>query len=264
LKSGTFPNAKKQSKNNPFEHGESPKINHHVILNTYDYLCSMGKTLTVREMPKWDRPREKMMVLGPGGLSETELLAIILQCGTRGETVISMSQRMLRKGLMSLSTKSIRELRRTCGIGFAKATQIAAVFELARRIAEERAKPKTKINNISDIADVYIERLSGLNQERFIAVFLDTRNNILAEKTITLGILDSSIIHPRELFGEAVRESASRIILIHNHPSGDPEPSKEDINVTKALKKAADVMGIPLMDHIIIGAGCYKSVLDSF
>ncbi len=220
--------------------------------------------LKIKDLPHSERPREKLIAHGVTVLSNAELLAIILRTGTKNENILQLSQRLLAEyGLKSLASIRIGTLQQVAGIGEAKACQIMACFELSRRISAYREEQKTQIKNAADVAAYYLPQLSSLRQEHLIGVYLDTKNRILKEETIFIGTLDSSLIHPREIFHRAVTECAASIILIHNHPSGDPSPSKEDISMTKQIQTAGTIMGIEILDHIIIGDNRYYSFKES-
>ena len=204
-----------------------------------------------------------MKQLGSYVLTDAEVLAIILQKGTRGENVIDMSNRLISKyGLDKLSSCSIDELKDIKGIGEAKALQIKAIFELSKRIRAGKIC-ETTVNNSADVAKYYMAKLGDKKKEYFIAVFLDSKNKIISDKVISIGTLNASLVHPREVFKEAMKASANAIILVHNHPSGDPEPSEEDIMITKKLQDVGETVGITILDHIVIAKNKYHSFNDS-
>jgi len=209
--------------------------------------------MKILDIPKDNRPRERFLKLGAQVLSDAELLAIILRTGTINENVIDMSNRLINEyGLENLYQCSLKELQKIKGMGEAKAMQILAISELTKR--QSLAKnPIKKITCAKDVFDLYHERLKDEKQEHFIVIMLDTKNNIIAEETVFKGTLDASIVHPREIFKTAVRNSASKIILLHNHPSGDPAPSREDLEITEKLSNSGDELGIKVLDHVIIG-----------
>ncbi len=216
--------------------------------------------LTIKEFPKEERPRERLMLHGPKALSNAELLAVILRNGSKKENVLELSRRLLQENnLKSLSRKRINTLRNTLGIGEAKACQICACFELSRRLAAFSEQKGSSITQAKDIARRMIPSMSSLKKEHFKALFLNTRQAIIKEETIFIGTLNSSLIHPREIFSAAIEEGAAAIILLHNHPSGDPLPSEEDEEVTAQLVQAGKIIGIEVLDHIIIGHKKYFS-----
>ncbi|NLW17276.1 MAG: DNA repair protein RadC [Firmicutes bacterium] len=216
----------------------------------------MPKPLLIKEMAKQERPRERMLRLGPRELSNAELLAIILGTGVRGESALHLANRLLTRfgdirGLLELSTD---ELQKEPGIGIAKACQLAAISELAVRIAESRMH-ETVIRRPEDLALFLMPYFQQLSQEEFVVVLLDTKNKVISKRTIFRGSLNASIVHPREVFKYAIRHSAAAILVAHNHPSGDPTPSREDIDVTRRLVEAGRIIGIEVLDHVVFGDG---------
>ncbi|MBL7055341.1 DNA repair protein RadC [Candidatus Woesearchaeota archaeon] len=207
------------------------------------------------------RPRERVKANGVEVLSDPELLAIILQNGSQGENVIDLSHRLINTfGLDKLNSLSLQELMKIKGIKLAKASKLIAAFELSKRVNSGKICEKI-VSNAADIASHYMEKLKDLKKEHFIAVFLDTKNKIICDKVISIGTLNSSLVHPREVFKEAIKVSANAIILVHNHPSGDCEASDEDRRITKILMGAGEMVGIKILDHIIIGEGKkYESI----
>ncbi len=212
------------------------------------------KSFTVRDLPPAERPRERLQKLGAEALSVQEILAVILGRGIAGESVMMTAQRLLSEfgSLKKMAGASIEELSRVKGIGPAKASQIKAAFELANRQQFE-VEDKPVVRTPEDVAGVVKSRLKDKKREHFLALLLDTRGRLIRPAEISVGSLDSSIVHPREVFKEASAASAASVIFVHNHPSGDPEPSEDDIELTKKLVKAGDVMGIAVLDHVIIG-----------
>ncbi|MCK4967172.1 DNA repair protein RadC [bacterium] len=201
------------------------------------------------------------MNLGPEKLSDAELIAILLGSGTGKVTAVDVAKRLLieYKGLNLLSERPISDLKRMKGIGSAKAVKLMAAFEIGRRIASGGNIKKEKIVSPENVADYYIPLMKHLKKEVFKIVLLDSSNQIIKDVEISKGSLNANVVHPREVFKEAVSESAASIILIHNHPSGNAQPSEDDIAVTKKLVEAGKIMGILVCDHIIIGDGEYKS-----
>lgn len=210
-----------------------------------------------------DRPREKLIKNGANTLSDSELLAIILGTGSKKESVINVSNKLFSKyNVKSLSRLSIGTLKKELGIGDAKACQVVACFELGRRLARFKADKKPLIKDARSVAKIFIPEMSSLKKEHFKGIYLDSRKRIIREETIFIGSLNESVIHPREIFEIALNENAAALILLHNHPSGDPKPSSEDIEITKELVKAGDILGIPVLDHIIIGNQKYTSLRE--
>jgi len=220
--------------------------------------------LRIRDLPLEERPRERLVKYGAESLSTAELLAIILRTGTKSDNVVNLSNRILRDySLSRLSRASVSELSKIHGVGLAKATQIAACFELARRLEAHSDKPKPRIKGPEDAYRLVAPGLGNLKRETFKALYLDTKNQLIREETISIGTLDASIVHPREVFKTAIQESAAAIILAHNHPSGDPEPSRQDVELTQRLSEAGKLIGIEVLDHIIVGDGRFVSLKDS-
>ncbi len=216
----------------------------------------MPKPLLIKDMAEQERPRERMLRLGPQALSNAELLAIILATGVRGESALHLADRLLTRfgdvrGLLELSTD---ELQMEPGIGVAKACQLAAISEFAVRIAESRMYDAT-IRQPEDLAAVLMPYFQQLAHEEFVVVLLDTKNKIVSRRTIFRGSLNASIVHPREVFKYAIRHSAAALLAAHNHPSGDPTPSREDIEVTRRLVEAGKIIGIEVLDHVVFGDG---------
>ena len=205
------------------------------------------------------RPRERLLKYGIQNLSDAEILAIVLRTGTRGkkgqkgENAIEMADRLIQQyGLDKLSECSLKELQEINGIGPAKSMQIQTLFEFNKRHNMAK-KPIKKITCAKDVFDYFHERLKDEKQEHFYILMLNSQNNIIGDQLISKGILDTSIIHPREVFKPAIKNSASKIILIHNHPSGNPNPSQEDLDITEKIIKAGEEISIKVLDHIIIG-----------
>lgn len=222
------------------------------------------KRFDFNNIPKTERPRERMLELGAQYLSNIELIAILIGSGTKEESVIDLSSRVLMhfEGLKLLKEATIEELTAIKGIGPAKGVVILAALELGRRLSKYQPEERYVIRSPEDGADYVMEDLRTLNQEHFVALYLNTKNQIIHTQTIFIGTLNSSVVHPREIFKEAVRRSAASLIVAHNHPSGDPTPSPEDIHVTKRLVKSGKIMGIELLDHIIIGNRKYISLKE--
>lgn len=227
----------------------------------------MGKdfSYTIKDLPEDERPREKLYKYGPKALSNTELLAIIIRTGNRENTAIEISQKLLagkKEGIYFLSDTNIQEITKVKGIGKCKAAQILAAVELGKRVMSGTSKDKSRITSPSDIADILMLDMVHLKKEHFRIVMLDTKNQIIGIEDISIGSLNSSIVHPREVFKEAIARSSASIILVHNHPSGDPTPSKEDISITRRLSEGGEILGIKVLDHIIIGNKRYISLKE--
>jgi DNA repair protein RadC len=212
-----------------------------------------------------ERPREKMLKQGEKTLSNAELLAILLRTGTKNKNAIELANYIINKdlqGIRSLQDLTIEELCEIDGIGKSKASQIKAALELGVRISS--AKPnKYKVKNPWDIYKYYMESLRYEQKEIFKVVLLNTKNEIITDVDVSVGTLNSSLVHPREVFKEAIKRSSNKMILIHNHPSGSVEPSNEDKNITDRLIKCGEIIGIEVIDHIIIGDGLYYSFKEN-
>ena len=210
-------------------------------------------------MPKQNRPRERFLKHGPEALSDAELFAILLRTGTIQENVIDMSNRLIAEyGLDKLFDCSLKELQEIKGIGPSKAMQILAMAELGKRHKDSQ-KVVRFLSSAKKVFEFMHERLRDEKQENFIIVLLNNRNHYISDHLITKGILDSSIIDSREVFKPAIKNSASKIILVHNHPSGDPTPSQEDLEVTEKIADAGELLGIKVLDHVIVGKDKYWS-----
>jgi len=210
-----------------------------------------------------NRPIERLNKLGAGALSDAELLAIILRTGTKTENVIDLSNKVLSLyNLSKLTDCSTTELKQIKGIGITKSSQILSIIELCKRINLAKSNI-TKITCAKDVFELMQPKIGHLKQEVFVVLLLDSKNNIIKEEIIAKGTLNSTLIHPREVFKLAIKESANSIILVHNHPSGDPIPSTQDIEVTKKLIEVSDKLDIDLFDHLIIGKETFFSFEDN-
>lgn len=216
---------------------------------------SIVSQLPMREVHEADRPRERFLRQGPDSLSNQELLAILLRTGTKEESVLMLANRILVQfeKLHALKHATVEEMIGIKGVGEAKAIQILAAIELGKRLAQKEMDSKYTIRSPEDAAHFLMPEMTSLQQENFVALFLNVKNQIVHKQTIFVGSLNASIVHPREIFREAIRRSAASILVAHNHPSGNPTPSPEDIDVTKRLIEAGLIVGIELIDHIIIG-----------
>jgi DNA repair protein RadC len=223
----------------------------------------MKNSYTIHDLPPSERPRERLARLGTEALSTQEILAIILGKGIKGEPVMALAHNLLITfgNLNNLANATLIELSKIKGIGAAKGTQIKAAFELGKRLDDSFSiNSKEHIRSPEDVIKEVQKSLKGKKKEHFLALFLDTRNHPIETRTISIGSLDSSIVHPRELFKEAISHSAASIILVHNHPSGDTEPSDEDIKLTKRLIEVGQVLGIEILDHVVISDHAYLSM----
>ncbi|AQS59963.1 RadC family protein [Desulforamulus ferrireducens] len=216
----------------------------------------------IRELPPEQRPRERMLKEGAASLSDIDLLAIMLRTGTAKASAMELAAAVLSRfqDLRRLSQATIEELSEIKGIGPVKAVQIKAALELGRRLASLPAEERPVIRCPEDVCSLLMEDLRNLDREYFLALLLNTKNQVLARETISIGTLNASMVHPRELFKVAIRRSAAAVILVHNHPSGDPTPSREDITLTKRLIEAGEIIGIDVLDHIVIGDNRFTSL----
>ncbi|WP_025688044.1 RadC family protein [Paenibacillus zanthoxyli] len=223
-----------------------------------------SSTFMLRDLPHEERPRERMMQYGAESLSQAELLAILLRTGTRQESAIHVAQRILGQvgGLRRLADLSIEEMMDIKGIGPAKAVQLKAGIELGRRMSNSRLGQLVTIRSPHDAADILTEQLRYLQKEHFVCLFLNTKNHVIAQETLSMGSLNASIVHPREVFRAAIKCSSASIICAHNHPSGDPTPSPEDISLTRRLLEAGEIVGIDVLDHLIIGDDGFVSMKE--
>jgi len=216
-------------------------------------------------IPRWpahERPRERLLKHGAETLSDAELLAILIRSGTRKRTAVDLARALLAdcETLGALASRSIEDLRQR--LGTAKAAAVVAAFELGRRSAASHNASNPRVHSPEDIARRYIPLMRELKKEQFRVVLLDSANHILRDVRITEGILNSSLVHPREVFKPAITEPAAAIILLHNHPSGNPDPSGEDLQITRQLVDASKIIGIPVHDHIIIAGNTYTSFAE--
>lgn len=216
---------------------------------------------TIKSIPMEERPQEKLLKYGAGSLSNSELLAVILRTGSKNENVIMLSQRILKedgKGLRNIAEGTLDKFKTYKGISNVKAAKLLALAEISKRISTLKLE-KIKISSPNDAAVVMMEEMRYYKKEYFKIILLDTKNNIIRVSEISVGSLNSSIVHPREVFREAIENSSSSIILVHNHPSGETEPSHEDIILTNRLVECGKILGIRVIDHIIIGDGIFYS-----
>lgn len=221
-------------------------------------------SLMIRDLPLDERPRERLLTEGAEFLSNAELLAILLRTGTKNQSALQMAHYILQEteGLKFLNEMTIEELMTIKGIGRSKAIHLLASMELGKRMAR---KPLTKISAIyspEDCVAFLSAEMKHLTQEHFVVIFLDTKNYVIGKKTIFIGSLNKAIVHPREVFKEAIKRSSASIICAHNHPSGDPTPSEQDIGLTHRLYEAGELIGIKVLDHLIIGDEQFVSLKE--
>ncbi len=237
-------------------------------------------SFTVKDFPSEERPRERLLAKGPEVLSNAELLAILVGTGnaSTGETSLDLARRLLGfcgslrggdgrmagEGLTSLVKTPLNDYLKIDGIGKAKAVQIKAAIELGRRLMRAEALPTSKVRSPSDLGPFLAERMRFLEKEHFDVVLLNTKNRILLVENVFVGSLDTSVVHPREIFKLAIKNSAASVIVAHNHPSGEPEPSEEDLRVTERLIEAGELLGIELLDHLVVGEEGFVSLRESY
>jgi DNA repair protein RadC len=218
------------------------------------------------ETPVFDRPRERLLRLGPHALSGSELLAILLGTGCRGRSAHELAAELLAASgaaLAELARRPLGELGRLPGMGPTKAARVAAALELGRRLMEEGRGERHRIRTPADAYRYFVPRLADLSAEEFHVLALDSQSAVLRDLLITRGILNSSLVHPREVFRGAIAEAAAGIILVHNHPSGDPSPSADDRAITRQLVEAGRLLDLPVYDHVIVGRGRYVSFSEA-
>jgi len=221
-----------------------------------------GSPRRVHDLPLEERPRERMARQGASALSNRELLAVLVGTGSRRDSVLDVSDRLLASGLHGLAGRSLNELRGERGVGLAKATRVLAALELGTRLSTEAPRPTACFKTPAEAARHLLPRYSARPVETFGLLALDVRHRLKREAVISVGCLTSSLVHPREVFQEAVVSRAAGLILFHNHPSGDPEPSAEDVSLTRRLAAAGTLIGIEVLDHLILGAGRFVSLKD--
>lgn len=227
-------------------------------------MSNVTLTPVMREIPNSERPREKLLRYGPDRLESRDLLALLLGTGTRSLSALGLADRLLVKfqSIHGIASASIEELTTLSGVGVAKAAQIVAAVELGRRL--RTATPTDEpIRSAKDVVSRFAGKLSDARREEVWALLLDTKNRVIGKHVISIGHLSGAPVHPRELFHEAVRRSAASVIVVHNHPSGDPTPSPDDIALTKRLREAGLLIGIELLDHVVLGHNRYVSLRDS-
>ena len=215
---------------------------------------------TIKQWPEGERPREKMMKHGSAALTEAELLAILIRTGSKGVTAVDLAKKLLsdQRTLRDLARMSVVDLGQL-GIGRVRATAIVAAFELSRRMPASGGSERPTFRAPEDVALVFLPKLRDLHHEEFWVLLLSTSNQLIRETRVTSGTLNSSLVHPRECFSEALKEKAASVIFVHNHPSGNPEPSQEDLSITRQLAEAGKILGIPVYDHIVVGGEQFVS-----
>ncbi len=228
----------------------------------------MTNNNTIKELPNEERPYERFKRFGPEAMSDSELLAVILRTGTRGLNSMELARRVLmlcpfNEGLSGLYHLSLKQLQSLPGVGEVKAIQLKCIGELSKRIALRNARKSLKFNDPGSIAEFYMEKLRHCEQEFVFCMMLDSKNNYLGDECISKGTVNSSLLSPRELFLKALSYHAVNIVLIHNHPSGDPTPSADDMDITGRVAEGGELIGIRLLDHIIIGDNRYVSLFTN-
>lgn len=217
----------------------------------------------MKDIPNAERPYEKCLKQGAEALSDAELLAVLLRTGTKGENVLALAKRLLYQdggaGLLGIHQFSFQSLMKLKGIGKVKAVQILCLSELAKRLSKASVEPRLRFSSSQSVAEYYMEDLRHRNQEVMKLLLLNSKVELIDETNISKGTVNASLVTPRELFVEALKKEAVSMILLHNHPSGDPTPSRDDILTTKRISECGLLIGIELLDHIIIGNNCYVS-----
>jgi DNA repair protein RadC len=219
-------------------------------------------TTTIKELPADDRPRERLRAFGPAALSNAELIAILLGGGYRNFSALNLSQYLLQEhqGLTGLAEADIEALLATKGVGPAKACTLAAAFELGRRVSSGGRRERPSVTSPEDAAAVLMPRYGDKPKEHVGILALDAKNRVIKEEIVSVGILDGSMVHPREVFRPAVLSNAAAVILFHNHPSGDPSPSGKDVEITRRLVEAGRLMGVELLDHLVVTRQAFVSL----
>jgi len=218
----------------------------------------------IKDWPVNERPREKLLNRGPRALSDAELLAILIRAGTGKYTALDLARKMLtqERNLRAIGAKTAQELMRMKGVGEAKAVEMLAAFEIGRRLQGTKEEEKIVIRSPEDVAQFMIPRLRDRTKEVFVVLVLDSKNGLKHEVELSEGTLNASLVHPREVFKVAIDHLAASIIVVHNHPSGNREPSREDIEITKQLVESGKIVGIPLHDHVIVAGDGYTSFAE--
>ncbi len=219
---------------------------------------------SIKDWPESDRPREKLLAQGAGVLSDAELLAILLRSGGKGARAVDHGRAIIERfgDFRQLAGAGLGDLRGIKGLGPAKAALILAAVEIAKRYGEREFKTGEPLRGSGDVYAHFRERLASERREHFYAVLLDNKHRKIRDVSVSQGSLTASIVHPRDVFAPVVREAAAAVIFVHNHPSGDPTPSREDIEITRRLREVGDLMGVRVLDHIVVGKGRYVSFVD--
>ena len=215
--------------------------------------------------PPEEQPRERLRRHGVAALTNSELVALLVRTGTRGQDAVALGRAILAESgtLGKLARRLPAELARRKGVGPAKAGSVLAAFELGRRLQAEREAPHAAFRSSADVANHFMPLCRGLKREVFRIAILDTAHRMVKEKTITVGTLNLALVHPRDVFREAIAEDGAGVVLLHNHPGGDPQPSDEDVRLTSQLVRAGEAVGIPVLDHLVLGLDRYYSFADS-
>ncbi len=222
---------------------------------------------SIKRWPEDERPRERLLKWGADGLSTAELIAIILKTGSKDKSAIGLAREVLLhfNGLREIENAAVAEFADIKGIGGAKVAQIKAAFQLGRRLlqSDKDSGPAPQVfRNSREVYEYFRPKFYGLKKERFLCALLDAKNRVFRETVVSEGTLTSSLVHPREVFRDAIKEAAASVLFVHNHPSGDPNPSRDDIHITKRLVETGKVIGINVIDHIVISDGTYLSLLE--
>jgi DNA repair protein RadC len=223
-------------------------------------MSSMGRRYTIKELPPELRPRERLLSEGAEVLSSAELLGILLSIGSKEKTAVELASEVISENgdLFGLYNISVHDLLKTHGVGKAKACIILAAVEFGKRLGRVRNPGRPVVSSPADVDGLLRGRIANLDRENFVAVLLNTKNEVIEFPTISVGTLSASLVHPREVFKPAIRASAASVVLAHNHPSGRVEPSREDREVTRRLSEAAEIIGIEVLDHVILGDGYFS------
>jgi len=222
---------------------------------------------SIKQWPEDERPRERLLRFGAYGLSTAQLLAIILRTGDKNKSALELGREILTNfnGLKAIEDASPYEFSKIKGIGNTKIAQLKAAFELGRRLLQNEAGDAVKVpsfRNSHEVYEYYRPRFYGLKKEKFLCVLLDIKNRVFKETTVSDGTLTSSLVHPREVFRYAIKEAAASVLFVHNHPSGDPSPSRDDLEITKRLIETGKIIGINVLDHVVISDGEYVSIME--
>jgi DNA repair protein RadC len=222
--------------------------------------------MQIKDMPPGERPQEKLLFSGPDGLSNAELLALVLRTGTSDKSAVQLAEEILAyasSNIGELGKADVKELTGICGVGTAKACSIVAALELSKRLMSWRVMESSgRLTSCRDVGELLMKEMMYETREVFMSINLNTKLRVESKSIISIGSIDSTMAHPREVFAPAIKKGAAAVIVAHNHPSGDPEPSEEDVDVTLRLLEASRIVGIRLVDHVIVGRGSYTSMRD--